>query len=294
MHLHLKATTETSGLSTKVKVSGAWTDAKPHVKVGGTWTRVKKAYSKAGGSWDLTYEYESVYTLNTGEQVGTIDFDSLALDRYHNVRVVVPAGATLVAPSTSTYAVKTGTSHNAKITLENNGAIYGRGGNGGDAGYRVSGSNSPSPQAGEDGGDAIHIESAITIINNGTIAGGGGGGGGGEGTYVYRHAGGGGGGGGAPYGTGGVGKTTNGSAPRANGATGATASLTTGGSGGRGAYTSSHNNLEGGRGGAGGNVGNSGSNGGYKVSGDSAQVTGVGAGGLSGSAYYNPNSYTIS
>lgn len=294
MHLHLKATTETSGLSTKVKVSGAWTDAKPHVKVGGTWTRVKKAYSKAGGSWDLTYEYESVYTLNTGEQVGTIDFDALALDRYHNVRVVIPAGATLVAPSTSTYAIKTGTSHNAKITLENNGSIYGRGGDGGNGGYRVSGANSPSPEAGSDGGSAIHVESNITIINNGLIRGGGGGGGGGEGTYVYRHAGGGGGGGGAPYGVGGTGKTTNGSSPRANGATGATASLLYGGAGGRGAYTSSHNGLEGGRGGNGGNVGIHGSSGGYQADGDVGQVTGVGARGLSGAAYYNPNSYTIS
>lgn len=294
MHLHLKATTETSGLSTKVKVSGAWTDAKPHVKVGGTWTRVKKAYSKAGGSWDLTYEYESVYTLNTGEQVGTIDFDALALDRHHNVRVVVPSGATLVAPSTSTYAIKTGTSHNAKITLENNGAIYGRGGNGGGGGYRVSGSNSPSPTAGANGGSAIHIESNITLINNGTILGGGGGGGGGEGTYTYRHAGGGGGGGGAPYGTGGAGRTTNGSSPR-QGAAGATAGLIYDGAGGLGAYTSSHDGMEGGRGGNGGNVGVHGSSGGYTPTPNNAsQVTGVGARGLAGAAFYNPNNFTIS
>lgn len=280
-------------MSIKTKVGSTWQEPTPHVKVNGTWTKVKKAYGKVGSTWQTTYEYESVYTLNTGEQVGTIDFDALALDRHHNVRVVVPSGATLVAPSTSTYAVKTGTSHNAKITLENHGKILGRGGNGGNAGYRVSGSNTPSPTAGGNGGSAIHIESAITIDNNGTILGGGGGGGGGEGTYVYRHAGGGGGGGGAPYGTGGVGKTTNGSAPRANGATGATASLLYGGAGGRGAYTSSHNGLEGGRGGSGGNVGNHGYAGGFQANGDVSQVTGVGARGLAAAAYYNPSNHTI-
>lgn len=294
MLLHLRATTGTYGLNIKVKVGGAWTDTKPHVKVSGTWSKVKKAYTKVGGSWETSYEYESVYTLNTGVQVGTIDFDALVLDRYHNVRVVVPSGATLVAPSTSTYAVKTGTSHNAKITLENNGVIYGRGGDGGNGGYRVDSQNQPDPEDGFNGGSAIFVESNITVINNGTILGGAGGGGGGEGTYVYRHAGGGGGGGGAPYGVGGVGMTTNGAAPWANGVTGATASLTTGGVGGRGAYTSSHNGLEGGAGGTGGNVGNSGSSGGYQANGDVYKVTGVGAGGSNGASYYNPSSFTIS
>lgn len=284
---------EIFGLSIKVKASGSFKTATPSVKVGGTWTKVKKAYVKKSGSWDQIYEYESVYTLNTGVQVGTIDFDALALDRHHNVRVVVPSGATLVAPSTSTYAIKTGTSHNAKITLENNGAIYGRGGNGGGGGYRVSGSNSPSPTAGANGGSAIHIESDITLINNGTISGGGGGGGGGEGTYTNRHAGGGGGGGGAPYGTGGAGRTTNGTSG-VNGETGATASLTSGGAGGRGAYSTSHSNMEGGRGGAGGNLGNHGYAGNTYPTGDVWQVTGVGARGLAGATYYNPSNFTIS
>lgn len=290
----MRAITEISGLSTKVKVSGAWTDTKPHVKLNGAWSRVKIAYAKQGGTWEPTYEFESVYTLATGIQVGTIDFDSLSLDRYHNVRVVVPSGATLVAPSTSTYAVKTGTSHNAKITLENNGVIYGHGGDGGDGGYRVDSQNMPDPEDGFNGGTAVFIESNITVINNGTISGGAGGGGGGEGTYVYRHSGGGGGGGGAPYGVGGIGRTTNGSTPRANGVTGSTASLTTGGVGGRGAFCSTHNGLEGGAGGTGGNVGNSGSSGGYQAAGDVYKVTGVGAGGSNGASYYNPSSFTIS
>ena len=292
--LLLEELTETSGLNIKTKVGSSWVDPIPSVNVAGTWTKVKKAYGKVGNSWKPTYEYESVYTLATGVQVGTIDFDSLSLDRYHNVRVVVPSGATLVAPSTSTYAVKTGTSHNAKITLENKGAIFGRGGDGGDGGYRVDSSNMPDPEDGFNGGSAIFVESNITVINNGTILGGAGGGGGGEGTYVYRHSGGGGGGGGAPYGVGGAGKTTNGGTPRANGATGATASLTTGGVGGRGAYTSNHNGLEGGAGGTGGDVGSSGSNGGYQANGDVYKVTGVGAGGSNGASYYNPSSFTIS
>jgi hypothetical protein len=55
------------------------------------------------------------------------------------------------------------------VTLVNNGSIVGRGGNGGNAGA-----------AGSAGGRALLVSVAVTIENNGTIAGGGGGGGGGN------------------------------------------------------------------------------------------------------------------
>lgn len=283
-------------MSIKIKAAGSWTTATPSVKVGGTWRKVKRAYSKVGGSWETTFEFEHVYTLNTGIQEGTIDIDALAIDRTNDIKIIVPSGATLVAPSTSTYAIKTGTSHVGKITLVNNGNIYGRGGNGGGGGYRLNGSNSPSPSAGGDGGDAIHIESNITIDNNGTIDGGGGGGGGGEGSYVYRHAGGSGGGGGAPYGTGGAGRSANGSGS-VNAGNGATAGLTTGGAGGSGSSAphGSDKTFYGGIGGAGGDLSEDGLSGGYRSGPPSVstQGTGIASGGVDGNSYYNPNNYTI-
>ena len=271
---------ETCGLSIKIKVAGSWTTATPSVKVGGTWRQVKRAYSKVGGTWEKTFEFEHVYTLNTGVQVGTIDIDALSIDRTNDIKIIVPAGATLVAPSTSTYALKTGTSHVGKITLVNNGNIYGRGGNGGGGGYRLNGSNSPSPSAGGNGGDAIHIESAITIENNGTIDGGGGGGGGG----------------GAPYGTGGAGRTANGT-DSVNAGNGVTAGLTSGGAGGSGSSAphGSDKTIYGGIGGSGGNLGANGSSGGYRSgpASVSTQGTGIAGGGSDGNPYYNPNNHTI-
>lgn len=291
MLLYPRVITETSGLSTKVKVSGAWTNAEPKVKLNGTWTRVKKAYAKQGNSWKPTYEYESVFTFSATQHTN-VDLDALSLDRYHNVRVVVPSGATLVASSTTTYALKTGTSHSAKITIENHGLIYGHGGKGGAGGYQYP-SSMIAPQDGFSGGSAIHIESNITIINNGSILGGGGGAGGGEGTYIYRHAGGGGGGGGAPYGTGGAGKTANGSSSY-NAASGAIATLTTGGAGGYGARAAHGEGLfYGGAGGDGGAIGVIGAAGGFTPS-SVSRKTGVGSGGAAGAPYYNPSSFTIS
>ncbi len=70
----------------------------------------------------------------------------------------------------------------SKLSLTNNGTIYGRGGKGGKGGYfpNVNGEN------GGDGGDAISTTITTFITNNGVIAGGGGGGGGSGGaTHPY-------------------------------------------------------------------------------------------------------------
>lgn len=81
------------------------------------------------------------------------------------------------------------------VTLVNNGTIAGRGGTGG-TGQADDGS--PAATAGQAGGRALLVSTAVTIDNNGTIAGGGGGGGG-SGRYnvlnnvYWRGAGGGGG-----------------------------------------------------------------------------------------------------
>ena len=285
-------TTEISGLSIKTKVSGTWQNAKPHVKVSGTWEPVRTVWSKVNGGWVSTYEHEYVYTFAAGTHTD-VDLDTLGLDKFNHVRIVIPSNATLIASSTSTYALKTGTGYGGTLTIENNGVVYGRGGNGGGGGYQYPSAGSMiTPEAGGSGGDAIHIENTVTIDNNGTILGGGGGGGGGEGTYIYRHAGGGGGGGGAPYGTGGVGRTANGSQSY-NAANGATATLTSGGAGGAGARAVSGSVFfYGGTGGNGGNIGVDGSSGGFTPS-SVTHSTGVGAGGADGTAYYNPSNFTI-
>ena len=94
------------------------------------------------------------------------------------------------------------------INLINNGFIYGKGGDGGNAG--LGNAFSPIPgAAGSDGGTAILAQHQINISNNGTIAGGGGGGGGGGGATAPDGASycmcGGAGGGGAGYNPGGGG-----------------------------------------------------------------------------------------
>lgn len=130
------------------------------------------------------------------------------------------------------HGIKTGTwpsgSHTISLTLNVNsgGIVDGGGGNGGQG-------NSSSGGA---GGDGIHCEENLTIVNSGNIRGGGGGGGGG----ITRTGdlngdpwqyGGGGGGGGAPNGSGGLGGGQTGT-PGDNGSAGTTSG---GGAGGAGA-----------------------------------------------------------
>lgn len=275
-------------MNIKTKTGSGWVAAKPQVKLAGGWTKVKKAYSKVDTGWEQTYEYESVYTFAATEHTD-VDLDSLGLDRYHNVRVVIPSGATLVASSTSVYALKTGTSHTAKLTIENNGAILGRGGDGGNGGLGYSYNAIAHATDGTVGGVAVHLESDITLINNGTLSGGGGGGGGGEG-YVHTgtaYGGGGGGGGGRPYGAGG-----NGGSTTHSGTAGSAGTLASEGTGGTGGYDGT---VRGGIGGSGGAEGSTGSQGG-EITGDHSHVveSNKGIGGIAGATYYNPSSFTIS
>lgn len=275
-------------MNIKTKVGGTWQTATPHVKVSGTWEKVKKAYAKVGGSWQTTYEYEWVYTFSAGEHTD-VDIDTLAgIDKYHNVRIVIPSNATLVASSTSTYALKTGSGYSGTLTIVNNGSILGRGGNGGNGGFGYSYNEIANATNGTAGGKAMYIESAVTIDNNGTLAGGGGGGGGAEG-YVHvgtAYGGGGGGGGGRPYGSGGSGGSTTHS-----GTNGSAGTLSSAGSGGTGGFDGT---VRGGTGGSGGNAGSAGSIGG-EITGDHSHVieSSRGSGGATGATYYNPSSFTV-
>lgn len=101
-----------------------------------------------------------------------------------DVGITVASGVYIVSHATTVAAIDaTGPfATGSKLTLTNNGTIYGRGGKGGKGGYfpNVNGEN------GGDGGNAINTTITTFITNNGVIAGGGGGGGGSGGaTHPY-------------------------------------------------------------------------------------------------------------
>ena len=139
------------------------------------------------------------------------------------------------------------------LTINSGCAIYGCGGTGGRGGNW--GNVAPSGSA---GGDAIWLDKATTIVNNGTVAGGGGGGGGGAGwapTGMYG-MGGAGGGGGAGFRGGIAGQPESSSADVSAATAGSAGSVSGGGSGGNGSskdgYTTHSGATGGGLGAAGG------------------------------------------
>jgi len=119
----------------------------------------------------------------------------------YGIIVTITTGIIVSASSTAAPAFTTGsgwfTGNIIKVT--NNGYIIGKGGNGGNAGYGVTGQFSGRP--GANGGLALQVSYPIELTNNGRIAGGGGGGGGGAGAIPnFNVESGGSGGGGAGYG----------------------------------------------------------------------------------------------
>ena len=139
------------------------------------------------------------------------------------------------------------------LTINSGSAIYGCGGKGGSGG-----GHSATAGSGSAGGDAIWLDKATTIVNNGTVAGGGGGGGGGAGwapTGMYG-MGGAGGGGGAGFNGGAGGSNTDSSVGVSASTSGSAGSISSGGSGGNGSskdgYTTHSGATGGGLGAAGG------------------------------------------
>jgi len=187
------------------------------------------------------------------------------------LQVTINPGVYLLASSTSASALTVSGSFPSGVKLINNGVIVGYGGVGGAGGSGL-------PQAGfagSAGGTGITVSTALSITNNGTVAGGGGGGGGGSGLNAGDFYGGGGGGGGATYAGGGPpGLGTGPGTGRA--AAGATATLTTGGAGGGAAVA--------GAGAAGGNWGATGG------TGNASDQRSGGAGGAAGN-YVNGNAF---
>ena len=184
-----------------------------------------------------------------------------------DVTVTVNSGVYVYGSSTGTpgLTISGGTAGDT-VTLVNNGYILGRGGAGGNGGAGQPTVGSP----GSAGGTALSVSRAVSITNNGTIAGGGGGGGGGGGFNAGDWYGGCGGGGGAPLGAGGTRGAWSG-AGTGGASNGSTATLTTFGAGGPtinvsaaggaggawgtagGAGVTMRNNMFGGSGGAAGN-----------------------------------------
>jgi hypothetical protein len=99
-----------------------------------------------------------------------------------NATITINSGVYVYSTSTGAYAFQTGSTFPSGTTLAliNNGIILGKGGNGGIGG---SFSTSTVNTVGGAGGPALLAQQAISITNNGSIAGGGGGGGGGGAGY---------------------------------------------------------------------------------------------------------------
>jgi hypothetical protein len=118
----------------------------------------------------------------------------------------IPANNVIQSASSGSFALTIDGNYPSGVSLVNNGLIVGKGGNGG-----TGGSSSTSAVAGNGGGTALFVNTAITIDNlSGIIKGGGGGGGGGGGARFFGgQTGGGGGGGGASLGAGGAGGSPN-------------------------------------------------------------------------------------
>ena len=92
------------------------------------------------------------------------------------VTVTINAGVVVYSTTTAGYALTISGSFPGGVSLVNNGVILGAGGGGGSAG-----SGTGAGSAGQAGGPAMVVSTAVSITNNNRIAGGGGGGGGGGG-----------------------------------------------------------------------------------------------------------------
>lgn len=212
--------------------------------------------------------------------------------------VTINSGVYVSANSTGTWAFDTGSiPAGSTLTLVNNGFIVGMGGAGSAGGDPALGAAGGSP-----GGPALRAQAAISVTNNGTIAGGGGGGGGGnimwafayKGSTGYNAPGGGGGGGrsGRTNSAPGPGTTASGSVTR-HAAAGGAGTVSAAGGGGLGAIAADSSTGVtgyGGTGGAGGGWGATGGTGGT-ASNSSGSVTGAGCAGGAGGAAVNGNSF---
>ena len=297
---------QTSGEISIIDIATEFEDTAPHA--------LTEFYGAAAGiptSGAITvkgfYGASNQFAFTISSNQTNADLATLATaagwDGNSNLQATIGSGVYISSNSTGVPALTVSGSFPAGVTLINNGYIVGRGGNGGNG----SRGRSYNAGSGGTGGGALSVSTALSITNNGTIAGGGGGGGGGgrglqqwDGDYYF--AGGGGGGGGrssnAANSSGGSGGAGSGSKGSPSGGGGGTGYLSAAGGGGSGGYSfDSGGTANGGGGGTGGSWGANGSGGGsgrnsggaggggagYCVSGNSNvtwNVTGARLGGL--------------
>lgn len=253
----------------------------------------------------------TTYTLTVAPSVITISASTQNVNLWNlagnpacpiDLTVNINNGVTIGSSSTATASLTTGAfASGSNITINNNGTIAGKGGNGGDdTGHNLT--NCPNKD-GKQGGNALDLAcQGVIINNNGTIGGGGGGGGagaelgGGNPCTTFRAGSGGGGGAGSTPGTGG----SNGAPSGCNAGNNGTA--LTGGAGGNTAGCAvnctiifvSFGPYTPGNGGAGGNLGQPGSAGGGANGFVDTGVCNQGAGGAAGCGIKtNGNTYTL-
>lgn len=183
------------------------------------------------------------------------------------VVATINSGIYCSSNSTGTPGLTVSGSFPGGVELINNGYIIGRGGSGGAGGGLTDGAGPIDGSAGAVGGLALSVSTAISITNNGTVAGGGGGGGGGAnsiyaGGKSQQYFGGGGGGGGRSSLTNSAGGSGGYGFAGTGGTGGSGTSSAAGGGGNRGG-------SYGGLGGNGGGWGASGSTGGNRAPGSS-------------------------
>jgi hypothetical protein len=146
---------------------------------------VRGLFGVASGAISMSdgYGKSNVFAFTISSTQVNANLRSLAVaagwDQSTAVEATIGSGVNIngSVAANSTAALTIDGSWPGGVTLINNGTITGRGGNGGAGAY--DGLPYPSSFVGQAGGRAISASVAVTIDNQGTIAGGGGGGGGG-------------------------------------------------------------------------------------------------------------------
>jgi hypothetical protein len=247
---------------------------------------VRTLLGKASGAISLSDAYgksnQFAFTISSNQTNANLRTLAVNAGWNQSTKVVatISSGNYIRSNSTGTPALTVNGSFPGGVDLVNNGFIVGMGGKGGN------GAGGGFVQAGSVGGLALSVSSAISITNNGTIAGGGGGGGGGfyyDGGKDRFGAGGGGGGGRSSAASNSAGGTagsgSNGLPAAQNGQAGTVNAAGAGGGGGE-----NNGGFFGGSGGNGGNWGSSGASGGSTKDG-----SGGGGGGGGGAVTGNSN-----
>jgi len=140
---------------------------------------VRSLFGKASGAISMSDGYgkssQFSFTISSNQTNANLATLGTAAGWNGTSKLVatINSGIYISSNSTGTPALTVSGSFPGGVELTNNGTIVGMGGNGGNTVLGIGNTG----QSGGTGGTALSVSSAITITNNGTIAGGGGGGG---------------------------------------------------------------------------------------------------------------------